>query len=327
MKKLIFISGKKGYAYILISISIIAVLLLVFLTSNANENRNEQETKSARVKAMNDYVKGLNQDIERATQISSFRTLLSLEDWTANNGVFLDNISASFKETFYNGTIQGKNATLMINSSFSDYLIRVNEIGDRIGIKTNISFLNINFQHSSPWNIDVFIELSINITDKTKIASWEYTKEFKADLNINNLRDPVYGVFTNNKIPNTIRQYNESILVNSNNDTTNLLELLNKSYYIGSTNAPSFLMRFENRTDPDPNGIESIINLRSISDQDIDVFTERIKVDYIYFNNLGESKICNVEPGIPEEYKFVITPDRINLYQIENLSYQSSGCP
>lgn len=320
------IVGKKGYAYLFISIMILVVLMLVFLTTNAKENRNEQEVKAARIKAMNDFVKGFNQDIERATQISAFRTLLALEDWTASNGVFLENISASFKETFYNGTIQGVNVTLMTNSSFNNYLERVNQIANRVGIKANITVLNINLQHSSPWNIDVTINMLINITDSMKISSWEYQKEFSADLNINNLRDPIYGVFTNNKIPNTIRQFNESTLVTSNNDTNNLLKLINDSYYIASSNAPNFLMRFENKTGPDPHGIESLVNLKTLSDQDIEVFTNRIKVDYIYFNNITENKICNVQ-NVPSEYNFVITPNRVNLYQIDGLSYQSSSCP
>ena len=85
-------------------------------------------------------------------------------------------------------------------------------------------------------------------------------------------------------------------------------------------------MRFENNTNADPNGIESIVNLKTLSDQDIEVYTTRIKVDYIYFNNLGGSKICNVQ-NVPSDYNFVITSNRINLYQIDGLVHQSVGCP
>jgi hypothetical protein len=119
-------------------------------------------------------------------------------------------------------------------------------------------------------------------------------------------------------------------LVNGTN-TNNLIALINNSFYIASNYSPSFLMRYEGNftQDPNGNGIESIVNIVSLSDQGLDVYPDRIKVDYMYFNNINDNKICNVS-NIQTMYHFVIPKNRIGLYQINssggNLTFNTT-CP
>jgi hypothetical protein len=84
-------------------------------------------------------------------------------------------------------------------------------------------------------------------------------------------------------------------------------------------------MRFEGRIDADPNGIESIVDIQALSDQEITVYEDRVKIDYIYFNDISTDKVCNVE-NLSSEMYFVIPSNRINLYQIVGLNY-STSCP
>ncbi|MCF7865939.1 hypothetical protein K9M18_00705 [Candidatus Woesearchaeota archaeon] len=330
MKKIKYVKniGKKGFTYLLIASILIAIVLIVFLTTQRYKYQDRQEIDQIRIKTINDFVKGFNDDVERATYISSFRTLLAIEDYIATKGTFLNNTETQFQETFYYGTLNGSIPEIMEDSSFQNYLTNMNNIANKMGIQTQVNISKISLKHSNPWNIEVSINSNISIQDKEGLVSWEYQKEFKTILPIENLRDPLYSTFTNNRVPNTIIQNPFENLVNStNNNTTNLKKLINNSYYVESSNAPNFLMRFENNYSPDPlgYGIESIVNIGEINAQDIEVYSDRVKIDYIYFNNLDSTKICDVD-GIPSEYYFVIPQNKTNLYEINELNY-STSCP
>lgn len=320
--------GKKGYAYLLIASILIAIVLIVFLTVQRYQYQDRQDIEEIRIKTINDFVKGFNDDVERATYISAFRTLLALEDNIANTGSFFNDTETQFRETFYYGIIDNSTPDIMRNSSFKDYLANVNNIANNMGINTSVNITSINLEHSDPWTIKVNIKANITITDQNKLVTWNYFKSFNSDLPIENLRDPLYSTFTGGRSPNIVTKNPYSELVNNtNNDTNNLIQLINKSYYVASVDAPNFLMRFENdySTDPEGNGIESIVNIEELSNQEIEVFTDRIKIDYIYFNDLSSSKVCNVET-IPLQYHFTIPQNRASRYEVDEINY-STTCP
>ena len=311
--------NKKGFTYMLIASFAIIVIIIVFLSSNAYKFQDQEALYQIRIRAMNDFVKNFNSDVHRATYISAYRTLLALEDTVTSSGVFLNDTGESFRETFFYGTINGTASPILENSSFQDYLSRVSVLADSVGIVLNVNITKIELTQPNPWSIDVHVFADINMTDKKRLASWIYTKEFVTNLPITDLRDPLYGKFTSNKAPNTIRTLNSTTLV-IGTDTTNLQNLINGSYYIASSYAPNYLMRFEGNISPDPNGIESIINVRVLSDQDIPVDLNKTKIDFMYFYNMTNDSICNIQ-NIPINYYFIIPRNRIALYNITSLNY------
>lgn len=320
--------ARKGYSYLLISSIIIAIVLIVYLTAQRYTFQDKQDITEIRIKTINDFIKGFNDDIQRATYISSFRAFLALEDHVAQSGEFFNNTEDAFVEIFYNGTINGEKNGLLNGSSFKDYIDKVNYIANNMGINTSMKVTGISIEHVDPWRFKVDIDMNIEVRDTTNIAKWIFNKTFSTEVPIYDLRDPIYTVNTNNRVPNTVIRSPYSYLVNNtNNDTTNLIDVLNNSYYIESTDAPSFLMRFENNTSASVYGIESIVNIKEISDQEIAVYTNRVKVDYIYFNDLSSTstKICNVD-NIPSSLYFVIPLNRKTTYELGTLNY-STSCP
>jgi hypothetical protein len=319
------IIGRKGFTYMLVSSLLIVVLLGIFFAASRYRYEDQEKVYQVRLRAMDDFVKSFNSDIHRATYIASFRSLVALEDSVTTQGYYLSDMNRSFKETFYYGTINGSSSVIMENSSFQDYVLRVSEIAQSVGMNVKVNVTDILLSQSNPWSIDVEVHMRINISDNSRLAEWVMNNSYKTNIPIYNLRDPLYSKNTLNRVPNTIRKLNTSVLV-SGVDTTKLVDLISGSYYITSTSAPNFLMRFEGRTAPDANGIESIVNIRTLSDQDIAVDYNRIKVDYIYFNDIENySKICNVT-NIPSAYYFVIPSNSTALYQVQGLNY-SSSCP
>jgi hypothetical protein len=273
---------------------------------------------------MNDFIKNLNTDMHRATYISTFRALLALEDYVARTGEYMPDMNESFREMFLNGTVNGTSSTIMFNSTFNDYLAKVQSMAGAIGILLNINVTQVRLMQSTPWTIDVYILMNITAVDSKNAASWNIDKEYVTSIPIANLRDPLYSKNTQNRVPNTIRRLNTTLLVNGTN-TSALQDHISGSYYIASNLSPNLIMRFEGAMSSDINGIESLVNVADLSAQGIPEYVNRVKVDYIYFNDLPTDKICNVT-YIPQNLHFVISSNRTALYQIDGLNY-STTCP
>jgi len=318
-------SNKKGFTYLLVTALFVTVLLGIFFTTSNYTYQDQESLQQVRIRAMNDFIKNLDTDIHRATYIAAFRTMLALEDHVTTTGQYLSNVNDSFRETFFYGTVNGTSSAIMENSTFNDYLSKVGLLSQSTGIVLDMNITNIRMMQSTPWSVDVYMLINISAQDSKNTASWVISKEYMTRIPIDNLRDPLYSKNSFNRVPNTIRKFYNDTLVNGTN-ITNLIEHIDNSYYIESVDAPNFIMRFEGSNASDPNGIESIVNVETLSAQDIPVYSDRIKIDYIYFNNIEMSNmICDID-DIPEDYYFIIPSDRIALYQISGLNY-STTCP
>jgi len=320
------IRGRKGFTYLIVTTVIVVVLLSVFFTSSRYRLQDQESLQQVRIRAMNDFIKNLNTDMHRATYISTFRALLALEDHVATTGDYLTDVNESFREMFFYGNLENETSSaIMLNSTFSDYLAKVQLMARSTGIILNINVTQIRLMQSNPWNIDVYVLMNITAVDTKNTSSWNINREYVTTVPIANLRDPLYSKNTHNKIPNTIRQLPTTIFVNGSN-TSALQDHISGSYYVASNYSPNFIMRFEGLTDADINGIESIVDVVDLSAQGLPRYDDRVKVDYIYFNDLSTDKICNVT-SIPQNMYFVIPSNRKYIYQIENLSYSNSTCP
>jgi hypothetical protein len=304
--------GRKGFVYMIASVILVGILFSVILLRDDYSFTDKQMLEQRRIMVMNDFVKGFNQDMERAMQIASFRTMVALEDHVSTSGAYLDDTETRFRETAYYGTIEGNESTIMNESSLSDYLTRMRNISRRLGLNVTANITEIRLDQSDPWNLNVEADAEIEITDLTGLAYWTYNRTYQAKVPIYNLRDPLYSINTFNRLPNSIRASNFTYLVGAGNNTTNLVTHIETSYYLASNKSPNFIMRFENNFSSNANGIE---NIALLSDQDLDVYPDRIKVDYMYFNNISGTKVCNVQ-NVPATLKFVITTDRINMYNL-----------
>lgn len=316
--------NKKGFIYVISAGLIIAVMLIVFFSQQDFSFEDETSAELRRVTFADDFVKGFNQDFERVLSIATFRTLIALEEHIAVTGNFLNSTEDYFAETIYHGTIEGVPATIMVNSSISEYLSRVNIIGTRFGLEVEVIVEDILLSQSNPWHVDVVVLANVSIRDNSNIASWHFLEEYVSHVPIINLRDPLYAVFTQNRVYNSIRQ--SPINLTEGDVANNLNIFIEDSYYVESNYAPSFIQRFSNDTTPNGvAGIESVVNILKLSDQNIDIYPARIKVDYMYFNNINDTKICDFIE-LDDKYNLVLPDNRNSIYNLNDLNY-SSICP
>jgi hypothetical protein len=308
--------NKKGFIFVVSAVIMIAVLLLVFLTFDKYSFSDASFAHQRRLDLGNDFVVGFNQDLERAIRIASFRSLIALEEYVAISGQFLNNTEEQFAETVYNGTIQGVPAIIMTNSSIVEYLNRINIIGQRFGLQVHVDVEDILLEQTNPWYVDVTVVANVFIYDISGLASWTFSEAYKSEVPIANLRDPLYAVHTQNRFYNTVRPYTGVL----GDPAYNVESLIKSSFYVESPHAPSFIQRFSNNVSPSPAGIESLVNIMLISDQDVLVYPLRVKVDYIYFNNLVTAdKYCNFD-GVDPNYNLILPSNRLALYDVESLN-------
>jgi hypothetical protein len=323
-----FLANKKGFTYILVTSFLVVVLLLVFFTTSNYKYQDQEALQQIRIRAMNDFMKNLEDDIHRATYISAFRTLLALEDHVSTNA------SKEFREAFFYGTINGTTeGTILNESTFEVYLSRVQNISKSTGINLDINVTDVRLTQSNPWSIDVHLMMNITAVDVKNTSSWHINKEYVTSLPIDTLKDPLYFRIIGNASPN-IRKLDVLFLVNGTN-VTNLKTHIEGVYYINSPYAPSYIMRMEGNNSPDPNGngIESIVNFQDLenllpTNPDLLIDPNKVKIDYIYFDTTvnPNNKSCNFT-GIPTTDYFVIPSDRIMMYQLGNVSHLNTTCP
>ncbi|MFP4524088.1 MAG: hypothetical protein ACLFO2_02085 [Candidatus Woesearchaeota archaeon] len=324
---------KKGVAYLLLSLIFVTLLGTVYLTQEGYDHEDHHEATAARVGTMNSFIGDLHHDLDRAAYISGYRALLGMEEHLSQRGAFFDNQSAmeeAFRQAFLTGGYNGTSFPVLDNASFNDYLQRVDLQASQVGIDVNATVARVRLSQAKPWVVQVRFQGNFTITDERGAAWWEYTKNFTTDVPITGLKDPLYTVNTNGRVPNTITNHTlppTGYVNDTNNDTAVLREFTEGSYYRTTDEAPSFLQRFTGDLAADEHGIESLVYLPALSDQGVVVHTDRSVVDHIYFSSSPDNSTdrCDIQGMSYTPDWFRLDQDHMDDYELDTLSSTSCG--
>lgn len=273
-------------------ISLILVISLVYFYSSSQKQSWQEHTKveESRVLTMDMFIDDIEQDIERGLHISAMRSLIGMAEYMTKNGSFLTNFTHSFNEVMINGTVNNEIINITKNASFSDWIGRITDVGDKLNVEVKIFDLSLKPFQQDPWNVYVNVNGKLNLTDKSDLAKWNRVLNVTTIISIEEFEDPLYTVISKGKYINRIIRSNFSDFV-SGNDASNLILHANRSWYISTNFSPSFLMRFSGNTSGSPYGIESIVNVEELQIAAPDIYKAGVSsVDYIY---LGNSSISN----------------------------------
>lgn len=295
-----FIKGKKGFFFTLTAIALSLVIIFSFKVYEGERLREKNDVIKTRIISVNDFIKDVDNDLQKGIQITTTRTLLGLQEYITEQGQFLTNFDGSFEEGFLNGTVEGSNIGLLDESTFTDWVTKIRQQADSIDIFINFSVQSISLTHSDPWTVNASVEINISTEDKKGTAKWERTKVLFASISVFDFEDPLYIVSTNGKVTNTIQQTPHQPFVNGNN-VDNLVEHLNGSYYVESNYSPTYLMRMQGDLGASPLGIESLVNLETLETQGITT-ESKSAVDAVYFS-----------PAIPPDHRINKTPSWFRL--------------
>lgn len=316
------VKNKKGIFFTMIAISLLAITLLSILYTYSYKNRKKMESIASRIRSMDSFVSDLDKDLERGIYIAGFRTVLGMQSVIEEKGTFLNDTEESFEEIFMNGSINGTPVSIMNESYFSNWIEKIKNRALELNINANFFVNNVTVNQTEPWFIDVNVNMSIELNDSNKLASWNKTIVKRVKINIIGFEDPLYFINSYGKISNVINKTPYENFVIGNN-TTNLLAHLNSSYYVASTKAPNFLMRFENNLTSSEQGIESLVNLQEFVNSGLQI-KERSVVDYIYFDNRTTNNLCInntlAEPDLPNWFRIDTDDNHIEKYQLTEIN-------
>ncbi|MAE13368.1 hypothetical protein CMO92_02275 [Candidatus Woesearchaeota archaeon] len=317
---------RKAQIYFLSSLMFLTFLTIVLLFTTRITERDKHELIKTRVLALDNFLTDFERDAERAINIAGFRALIAMEQFVSTNGSYYEDAEVIFIDVFYTGTINNTLQPVMNQSSFLNYLQRVNQLANNLNIDINAVVEEVKIRHTTPWDINVEVFLDVNITDSSGIANFSFKKSYNSTFSIISLKDPMYTVNTSGKVINTIERTEFTILVKENN-TKNLSEHHTESWYLNTSRAPSYIDRFEPGFQPSPNGIESLVYLPTLSAQSLDVNLTTSIVDWQYFGKRWNENmtVCNVK-GMPEHFRIDNTTEAIDLYQLTNLEANYTLC-
>src|SRR3989344_9156077 len=160
--KFLLCKNLKGFFFTIIAIAMSVVIILsynVYTDYRLNDKMYAVETK---VDVMNNFVAGLEDDLENAIFIVGFRSLLSLEDYMMEHNAFLDDdvaetpsLNSAFDEVFRLGTIDSEKIGLMNNNTFINWTGKMKEQANKTGISVAFTINGVTISQSEPWMVDV----------------------------------------------------------------------------------------------------------------------------------------------------------------------------
>ena len=306
--------GKKGLTY-MIAVSLIAVVLIGVFFGLDDVERQNRKAIDSKVNTMNEFVSDLNNDLENAGRISTYRAMIGLEDYIIRNEAFISDFQSIFREMMLNGTAEGEAVPIMENSTMRDYIKGVNVIADEKNLNASIDIGAVDLRHSGPWTLEAEFEAEVLLVEENNIARWDYTRNYTSQVGIEGLRDPLYSSFTDNRVASVIQQTPKPF---DNSNKTILENHTRQGFYVASEDAPTFLDRFSNDVGNDTNGIERVMYLQELSDQDIEVYPDRPSIAFKYFNNIGGEYYCNFD-GYDDTLRFNFTMDEMERYDLDSL--------
>ncbi len=320
--------NKKGMLYLFLSVIFVVLFVTIYTTYNSYDRQDDAANVAIRIHTIDDFIEDLHSDMDRAAYISGFRAMIGVEEYLSTNGAFFDNqteLEETFRTVFVQGTVNGSQLDVMENSSFDDYLLRVQQQATYIGINVDVNITKVNITQNDPWILSVRFTGLFNISDQRLPLWWAYEQNFTTSVPIIGLKDPLYTVNTLGRVPNVILNFtlpSDGYVNDTNNDTTTLIAFLEGSYYAENTDAPSFLQRFTNDLTASDSGIESLVHLPSLSDQGIVVDNSSSVVDHIYFSATpGSADRCTIDEMVFSPDWFKIDNGHVNDYELNGLTF------
>ena len=264
------------------TIMVIALLSFFLIAYSGYEIIKDRSPIEKRINTLNSFVSSVETDIPRHLYISGYRTIFIMQQYTIDKYSYITDFDNSLEEIFFNGTLYGEHKSLMDDGKFSDILESLNNNAEKINAEVQMLNPSISVEQLDPWNLQFNLNITLIITDKSNLASWNRTDSFNATVPIATFVDPIYSVETSGKVTNEITK---SPFANfSSTDYSNLISHFQNSYYIASTSAPSFLNRLVGNFSNNEFGIESIVYPQNLANVDLSVKHKSL-IDYIYFSD------------------------------------------
>lgn len=323
---------KRGIFFTLIAISLLTIIVYSFaiFTYSLTDRSLVIQT---RIETMDSFMNDVESDLERGLYISTFRSVLGMEQYVIDNGTFIADAEDQFQEVFFNGTINNNYMIITQDNLFDDWIFKIWEKGHAIGIDVNITVDSVSLYQDEPWYVEATLDANIIIKDSKGTSSWTKSSTYNTRIPITGLEDVLYTYNLEMKASNIIQQspYEGNYVING--DITNLQNHLDGSdtflvgsYYTASTNGPGFLDRLEGRTTifRAGTGIESFLNKQKLIDilgatEASQYYLEgRSSIDHVQFANSNPTNYSIT--NMPFWFRLDNTTSNLEKYNVSSIA-------
>jgi hypothetical protein len=311
--KITMMKRKNAFFFTMAAIVMAIVIMMSFSVYESGRLREKSDVVLARVQTVNDFVKDVEIDLQKGITITTARTLLGIQEYMTEEGMYLGSAPTVFEEGFLQGTIESTSVNLLTNATFPDWIEKIQEQAEKIDINATFAVLDMEVTHTDPWTLNVSVVVEMNVSDKRKTAQWSRQKQVSSKISVLGLEDPVYIVHTGGRVTNTIRQTNATPFV-VGSSVSNLMAHTNGSFYFASNLSPSYLLRLEGSFNSSPFGMESLVNVPKLQANNVPIF-DRSVVDVVYFG--PQSTTNHRINGTPSWFK--IDVEHLDTYGVAGL--------
>ena len=301
--------NRKAYVFTFLAFILSAILFGVLATREAQ--LESAPALHQHIISADAFLAQFEQDLPRALRITGYRALLGLDEHVSATGEYLPSFSDAFVEMIMNGSVNDTEYEIMDNATLTVFEQRMDEIGQRVGVDIDVRVRNVTAAHVSPFDVRLTAEVGVLLQTRDARTRWDFVQNISSVFSIEQLRDPLYTVGTDGRVPSPVYRTNVSRpYITADNDTSRLRTILNGTMYQPDTSAPSFLMRFSGNFSNSTYGIASLVDVKTLDSQDIVVKTDRSAVDYLYFGDSSTStnKIVNMSRD------FLLDDDHLAAY-------------
>lgn len=316
------VKGKKGVFYTMTALLLMGVFLFSFLSITNYKYSTRGMVIETRVNTINDFIKDVERDIQRAVYITSYRSLLSMTQVITINQTYVDDVDLRFEELFFNGTYDGGSPSLMTDNNFDLWESRIKQRAMELDIE--IQFLNkeISVGQEDPWHIRSELNFTLLTGDIKGTANFTRDYSVEALISIGFFEDPIYRIETNGLVIKPVLIQDNLDFVQGS-DTTNLEEHNDETRYVAFGDAPSYLKRLEGDLSADENGIESLVNVDEFIVNGVTdgKGPKKTIVDYIYFSadNPARYRVNGLENWFRIDNETEGNRTHLELYEVEDL--------
>lgn len=267
---------KKAVLFTLISLLLAAMFVALFSAQYQYNPDDRSQASNTRVKVLDTYVRNFELYVEESLQISGYKTLDSLYNYSVGRNMFFNN-SAEFNTTFANcitcGYMNCTNRTVSCPDPLKGYdlssmLSNISSLANQhLNIVTDYRINSVVVYQVRPFDVEIDLNISYNVSDivSTNYAIWNKNLLIHKTILITDLYDPLVAINTHNAYRKIIRP--TSICTDAKvNDTcwdlNKTRAFYNSQEYKQYTNGTNYLARFWNGTGPSGySGIESLLNV------------------------------------------------------------------
>jgi hypothetical protein len=301
--------GKKAVLFSLIAVLFSVLFITMFSQSFSTTLEDRIPSSNIRIRVLDIYVRNFESYAENSIKISTYRTLESITRDRQNKGFFAD--FQEFNRTFHDCMTCGKfecsnpaSGQCDLGEPGYDLNSSIKKIADlslnQLNINTEYAINSINIYQDYPFEVEVLVNISYNVTDNAGgyYARWTKNKVINQTVAIIGLTDPLGFIGSTGKYTKYIKRYTGKCEFDASCwDYTTTKAFYQAQEFRYYPNGTGFLQRYWN--DPSPSeccGIEHIMNGTSLPGPD----TRNSYIDRYYWSGrytcrgFGDPKILRI---------------------------------